>query len=111
MGLQSPIKFMTPYLEVHVHTYKSTYGSQKYIFLLLFLILCILLQEHDAVTDKLNLLLNGDFRFGKFGNNFRETNYIDKENIEVELLKRVQNVSLRLNMDFTDFLWEILISE
>ncbi|XP_011875656.1 PREDICTED: protein zwilch homolog isoform X2 [Vollenhovia emeryi] len=81
IGLQDPIKFTTPYSE-----------------------------EHNVITEKLNLLLNGDFDFRKSGN-VKESNRIDKESagIDAKLQERVQNVFLRHDMDFTDFLWEILI--
>jgi len=58
--------------------------------------------------------LNGDFSFERCGNNHvRDTNEINKENTEIDakLLKRVQNIYLRHNVDFIDFLWEILTSE
>ncbi|XP_077274476.1 protein zwilch homolog isoform X2 [Temnothorax americanus] len=81
MGVQNPIKFTTPYSE-----------------------------EHDIVTEKLNLLLNGDFSFRK-SDNVKESSRIAKENAEIDakLQERVQNVFLRHDGDFTDFLWEILI--
>ncbi|XP_071561375.1 protein zwilch homolog [Temnothorax nylanderi] len=81
MGVQNPIKFTTPYSE-----------------------------EHDIVTEKLILLLNGDFSFRK-SVNVKESNRIAKENAEIDakLQERVQNVFLRHDGDFTDFLWEILI--
>ncbi|XP_012233445.1 protein zwilch homolog [Linepithema humile] len=82
IGLQKPIKFSTPYLE-----------------------------EHDAIIEKINLLLNGDLSFERFGNNnVRDTNYINKGNAEIDakLLERVQNICSRHDIDFIDFLWEIL---
>lgn len=62
--------------------------------------------------EQLNLLLNGDLSFRKSGN-FKESIRIDKENAEIDakLRERVQNVFLRHDIDFTDLLWEIFISE
>ncbi|XP_018404406.1 PREDICTED: protein zwilch homolog [Cyphomyrmex costatus] len=70
------------------------------------------LEEHDIINEKLNLLLNGDFSFQKSDNsNVKENNHINKENFEIDakLRERVQNIFLRHDADFTDFLWEILI--
>jgi len=59
-------------------------------------------------------LLNGDYNFRKSDNsNFKESNRINKENTEIDakLQERVQNIFLRHDVDFTDLLWELLISE
>lgn len=81
IGLQNSIEFTTPYSE-----------------------------EHDIITEQLNLLLNGDLSFRK-SDNVEESNRINKENAEIDakLRERVQNVFLRHDIDFTDLLWEILI--
>lgn len=71
-------------------------------------------QEHDNIIEKLNLLLNGDFSFRKSDNsNVKKSNHVNKENAEIDakLQERVQSVFLRHDIDFTDLLWEILISE
>lgn len=83
IGLQNPIKFTMPYSE-----------------------------EHDIISEKLNLLLNGDFNFQWFDKgNVKERNRINKENAEIDakMQERVQSVFLRHDTDFTDHLWEILI--
>jgi len=59
-------------------------------------------------------LLNGDSNFWKSDNrNVKENNHINKENFEIDakLRERVQNIFLRHDIDFTDLLWEILISK
>jgi len=59
-------------------------------------------------------LLNGDSNFWKSDNrNVKENNHINKENFEIDakLRERVQNIFLRHDIDFTDILWEILISK
>lgn len=64
--------------------------------------------------EELNLLLNGDFSFKRFDkSNVKGIDHINKGNIDIDakLLERIQNVFLRDNVDFTDRLWEILISE
>jgi len=71
-------------------------------------------QEHDIIIEKLNILLNGDYSFHKSDNsNFKKSNRINEENTEIDakLRERVQNVFLRHDVDFTDLLWELLISE
>ncbi|KAL0102446.1 hypothetical protein PUN28_018012 [Cardiocondyla obscurior] len=80
IGLQIPIKFTTPYSE-----------------------------KQDVITEQLNLLLNGDLRFQK-SDNVKKSNLIDEGNpdIDAKLRERLQNVSLRHDVDFTDLLWEIL---
>ncbi|XP_014470654.1 PREDICTED: protein zwilch homolog [Dinoponera quadriceps] len=83
-GQQNSVKFTTPYLE-----------------------------KYEAVAEKLNLLLNGDINFRKSNNiNIKGVDCKKKENIEMDakLSERVQNVSLRHDMDFTDHLWKILIA-
>lgn len=63
--------------------------------------------------EELNLLLNEDFNFKRFDNNNVKENYHTNEgniNIDAKLIERVQNVFSRDN-DFTDYLWEILISK
>jgi len=46
-------------------------------------------------------------------NDVQKIDYINEENTEinVKLLEFMRNVSLRQDIDFTDLLWEILISE
>lgn len=64
--------------------------------------------------EELNLLLNGDFNFKRFDkSNVKGIDHINKRNIDIDakLLERVQNVFLRDNVDFTDHLWEILLSK
>ena len=59
-------------------------------------------------------MLNGDSNFWKSDNsNVKENNHINKENFEIDakLRERVQNIFLRHDIDFTDLLWEILISK
>lgn len=72
------------------------------------------LQRHDVISEKLNLLLNGNVTLWKFNkNNVKRIDCRKKENVEddTKLSERVQNVSSRHDMDFTDHLWEILIGE
>ncbi|EFN78936.1 hypothetical protein EAI_12208 [Harpegnathos saltator] len=82
IALQNSIKFITPYLE-----------------------------EHNVIVEKLNFLLNGDVSFQKSNNN--NIKEIDRKKqsvkIDAKLSERVQNMSSRYDMDFTDHLWEILI--
>ncbi|XP_011147870.2 protein zwilch homolog isoform X2 [Harpegnathos saltator] len=83
IALQNSIKFITPYLE-----------------------------EHNVIVEKLNFLLNGDVSFQKSNNN--NIKEIDRKKqsvkIDAKLSERVQNMSSRYDMDFTDHLWEILIA-
>lgn len=55
--------------------------------------------------------MNGDLSFGN--NNIRDINKISKGGTEIDtkLLERVQNICLRHDADFIDFLWEILTSK
>lgn len=58
-------------------------------------------------------MLSEDFNLKRFDNiNVKTNYYINEGNIDIDtkLIERVQNVFLRDN-DFTDYLWEILISE
>ncbi|XP_011157932.2 protein zwilch homolog isoform X2 [Solenopsis invicta] len=81
IGLQNPIIFTTPHSK-----------------------------EKDIIDEKLNLLLNGDFSLQKSESYVKKNNHISKENAEFDakLQERVQDVSLRHDIDFTDLLWEII---
>lgn len=71
------------------------------------------MQENDVIAEKLDLLLNGDVSFRKPNNTNVKEICKKKENIEIDakLSERVENVFSRPDMDFTDYLWEILIGK
>lgn len=67
-----------------------------------------------APGTEAKLNLNGDFNLQKSDNsNIKGSNRMNKENAEInaKLQERVQNVFSRHDVDFTDLLWEILMSE
>ncbi|XP_032682691.1 uncharacterized protein LOC116849548 [Odontomachus brunneus] len=71
------------------------------------------LEGHDVISEKLNLLMNGNITFCKSNkNSVKRIDCRKKENVEddTKLSERVQDVSSRHDMDFTDHLWEILIA-
>lgn len=114
IGLQHSIKFTTPYLEVKTDISTIFLNTYIIIFHISFnYVYAPILQEHNIITEKLNLLMSGDVTFRKSNNNAKEVDCRKKENIEVDakLSERVQNVFSRHDMDFTDYLWEIFIGE
>ncbi|XP_061929641.1 protein zwilch homolog isoform X2 [Apis cerana] len=69
-------------------------------------------EEHDVVLNNLNLLLNGDYSFRNSDNiKTHKINFLNEENLEneIRIYQCVENLPLRHNLDFTDFLWELLI--
>ncbi|XP_076238865.1 uncharacterized protein LOC143182022 [Calliopsis andreniformis] len=69
-------------------------------------------EEHDTIINNLNLLLNGDCSFRNIGNTeINKMNFINEESIEdnINIEQYIQNLPFRYNLDFTDFLWELII--
>lgn len=59
-------------------------------------------------------MLNGDYSFRSTSNTKKhKTNFSNEENTEndMEIRQCIESLSFRHNLDFTDFLWELLISE
>lgn len=59
-------------------------------------------------------MLNGDYSFRNSDNiKTHKINFLNKENLEneIKIYQCIENLPLRHNLDFTDFLWELLISK
>ncbi|CAK9820944.1 Protein zwilch homolog [Anthophora plagiata] len=69
-------------------------------------------EDHDVVLKNINLLLNGDYSF-RNPNSIEEqkVNFLNEENLEndVKIQQYIQGLPFRYNLDFTDFLWDLLI--
>ncbi|XP_060821588.1 protein zwilch homolog isoform X1 [Bombus pascuorum] len=69
-------------------------------------------EEHDNILKNLNLLLNGDYSFRHSSDiEKHKINFSNEENLEndTKLHQYIQSLPFRHNLDFTDFLWELLI--
>lgn len=59
-------------------------------------------------------MLNGDYSFRKSDNiEAHKINFLNEENLEneIRIYQSVESLPLRHNLDFTDILWELLISK
>ncbi|KAK9307901.1 hypothetical protein QLX08_001957 [Tetragonisca angustula] len=69
-------------------------------------------EEFVTILSNLNLLLNGDHSFRNTSDTKkRKTNFSNEENTQndVKIRQCIESLSFRYNLDFTDFLWELLI--
>ncbi|KOC63496.1 Protein zwilch like protein [Habropoda laboriosa] len=69
-------------------------------------------EDHDTILKNINLLLNGDYSFRyPNGTEGQKINFLNEENLEndVNIQQSVQSLPFRCNLDFTDFLWDLLI--
>ncbi|XP_017886891.1 protein zwilch homolog [Ceratina calcarata] len=66
-------------------------------------------EDHDNVLNNINLLLNGDYGYReKKGSN---EHFLNGEEVDtdIRIYQYIENLPFRSNLDFTDFLWELLI--
>lgn len=73
-----------------------------------------LIQEHDIIMKNLNLLFNQDYSFRNTDTiNLHKMNFANEDNFEnnIQIQQYIQNLPYRYNLDFTDFLWELVISK
>lgn len=63
--------------------------------------------------SNLNHLLNGDYSYRNDNGEANKINYENEESIEnnIKIEQYIQGLPFRYNLDFTDFLWELIISE
>ncbi|OAD62750.1 Protein zwilch like protein [Eufriesea mexicana] len=69
-------------------------------------------KEHSIILNNLSLLLNGDYSSNNYSDIEEEKiNFLNEENLgnDIKIHKYVQSLPFRHNLDFTDFLWELLI--
>ncbi|KZC14119.1 Protein zwilch like protein [Dufourea novaeangliae] len=68
-------------------------------------------EEHTEIMKNINLLLNGDYSYRPDTVDTDKINFINEENLEntVQIKQCIQALPFRYNLDFTDFLWELLI--
>ncbi|XP_043529709.1 protein zwilch homolog isoform X1 [Frieseomelitta varia] len=69
-------------------------------------------EEFVTILNNLNLLLSGDHSFRNTSDTKKhKTNFSNEENTEndMKIHQCIESLSFRYNLDFTDFLWELLI--
>ncbi|XP_029044330.2 uncharacterized protein LOC114876721 [Osmia bicornis bicornis] len=69
-------------------------------------------KEHDIIMKNLSLLLNKDYSFRNTDTiDLHKVNFANEDNFEnnIKIQQYIQNLPYRYNLDFTDFLWELVI--